>query len=121
MYRVRNFIRNVKRVWYWLPIIWKDRDWDYYYIYEMLKQKLIKVEQYILKDGIHIYNDVDAANIRTAINMIEKVQNEYYLDQYLMNANELGTENMMKAVEDHDKAKQELFKFLADNIDSWWD
>ncbi len=121
MYRVKNFIRNVKRVFHWLPIIWKDRDWDYYFIYEMLKQKLIAVEKHIREDGIHIYNQEDAEGIKKAIEMVEKVQNEYHLDKYLSESESWDDEGMRKAVEDHDKARQELFKYLNDNIEKWWD
>lgn len=121
MYRVKNFIRNVKRVFHWLPIIWKDRDWDYYFIYEMLKQKLIRVEAYILKDGIHLFNEADAASIRKAIEMIEEVQYEYHIDKFLSESKDWDNDKMMKAIEDHDKARKDLFEYLSNNIDQWWD
>jgi hypothetical protein len=28
---------------------------------------------------------------------------------------------MDKAVKDHDKARKELFRYLNDNIEKWWD
>lgn len=121
MYKIKLFIRNIKRVLRWLPIIWNDRDWDYYYIYEMLKQKLIRVEEYIRKEGVHIYNGEDAASIRKAIEMIDKVQNEYYLDKFLSESQNWDDEGMRKAMEDQDKARQELFEYLNNNIEKWWD
>ncbi len=122
MYKIKSFIGNIRRVLRWLPIIWRDRDWDYYYIYEMLKQKLIATEEYIRKDGIHIYNVTDADSIKKAIDMIEKVQKEYYLDKYLSEAeNWYNDEGMRKAIEDQDKARKELFEYLDANIEKWWD
>jgi hypothetical protein len=35
-----DFIRGVKNIFKWLPIVWKDRDWDDSYITEILIKKL---------------------------------------------------------------------------------
>ena len=121
MYRIKEYIRKIKNLIRWAPIIWKDRDWDYYFIYEILKQKLKHTEAYIRKDGLHVFNEHDADSIKTAIEMIEKVQTEYHIDKYLSEATEWTTEGIDKAVEDHDKVKQELFEHLNDNIEKWWD
>ena len=36
----KNFVKGVKNLWKWFPVIWKDRDWDDHYIFEVLKFKL---------------------------------------------------------------------------------
>jgi hypothetical protein len=121
MYKIKNKIIQIRKLIRWIPIIWKDCDWDYYFVYEILKQKLIDTEKYIRKDGLHVFNEHDADSIKTAIEMIEKVQTEYHLDKYLSEATEWTTEGMDKAAKDHNKAKQELFKYLSNNIEKWWD
>jgi hypothetical protein len=121
MYKIKNKIKQIRKVLRWIPILWRDRDWDYYFIYEILKQKLKHVEQYTSKYGSHVNSDIDVENLRTAIEMIEKVQTEYHLDKYLSEATEWTTEGMNKATKDHNKAKQELFKYLNNNIEKWWD
>lgn len=47
LYNVKRFISNIKNVIRWLPVIWKDRDWDDYYIFEVLKFKLKNQAEYI--------------------------------------------------------------------------
>lgn len=121
MYRIKNKIRQIRNLIRWIPIIWNDRDWDYYFIYEMLKQKLINVEKFTRGKGIHYYNNVDANNILKAIDMIDKVQHEYHIDKYLSESKEWDHNGMTKSIEDHDKARQELFQYLSDNIEKWWD
>jgi hypothetical protein len=32
--------QGVKNLIYWFPIIWKDRNWDSHYIFEIMKHKL---------------------------------------------------------------------------------
>jgi len=121
MYRIKLKIKQLRKLIRWIPIIWRDRDWDYYFVYEILKQKLIDTEKYIRKDGLHVFNEHDADSIKTAIEMIEKVQTEYHLDKYLSEATEWTKEGMDKAAKDHDKARRELFKHLSNNIEKWWD
>lgn len=121
MYKIKNIVRRFRKLLRWIPIIWHDRDWDYYHVYEILKQKLIDTEAYIRKEGIHLYNEVDADSILKVINIIEKVQTEYFLDKYLSEATEWTTEGIEKATLDHDRARKELFDYLNDNIEKWWD
>ena len=121
MYRIKLKIKQLRKLIRWIPIIWRERDWDYYFVYEILKQKLIDTEKYIRKDGLHVFNEHDADSIKTAIEMIEKVQTEYHLDKYLSEATEWTKEGMDKAAKDHDKARRELFKHLSNNIEKWWD
>jgi hypothetical protein len=121
MYKIKIFIRNIKRVIHWLPIIWNDRDWDYYHVYEILKQKLICTEKHIRENGLHVYHKVDADEIKEAIRMIEVVQHEYFLDKYLSESSNWENEGMLKSIEEHDVAREKLFQYLSDNIEKWWD
>ena len=121
MYKIKNKIRQIRKILRWIPILWRDRDWDYYFVYEILKQKLIDTEAYIRKDGLHVFNEHDADSIKTAIEMIEKVQTEYHLDKYLSEATEWTKEGISKSTKDHDKARKELFNYLNNNIEKWWD
>ena len=121
MYKIKNKIRQIRKILRWIPILWKDRDWDYYHVYEILKQKLIDTEAYIRVEGLHLYNNEDADSIKKAIEMIEKVQTEYFLDKYLSEAKSWEAEGIEKATKDHDDARRELFDFLNNNIEKWWD
>jgi hypothetical protein len=38
--RVKTFYGNIRRVCQWLPVIWKDRYFDYAYLLEILEYKL---------------------------------------------------------------------------------
>ena len=121
MYKIKRTIKQVCKVLRWIPILWRDRDWDYYFVYEILKQKLIDTERHVRKDSLHMFNEQDADSILKAIELISKVQTEYYLDKYLSETTEWTTEGIEKATTDHDKARQELFQHLNENIEKWWD
>jgi len=121
MYKIKLKIMQLRKIIRWIPILWRDRDWDYYFVYEILKQKLIDTEKYIRKDGLHVFNEHDADSIQKAIDMIGKVQTEYFLDKYLSEAKSWDAEGIEKATKDHDNARKELFDYLNNNIEKWWD
>ena len=39
---LREFITGIKNLWAWFPIIWKDRDWDGWFIYQIIEFKLTR-------------------------------------------------------------------------------
>jgi len=120
MYRVKEYIRKIKNLVRWAPIMWRDHDWDYYFIYEILKHKFIFTEKFLREKGCHMYNTQDADSIKKAIDMLEKVQSEYYLDKYMSAAPKWTKAGINKSMKDHNKARQELFQYLNDNIENWW-
>lgn len=47
----RSLIAGVANIVTWMPIIWKDRQWDYYLVYYILQKKLQLMEQYYSEPG----------------------------------------------------------------------
>lgn len=39
-YKITGFFKNINNVIRWIPIIWKDRDWDYGFALEIERNKL---------------------------------------------------------------------------------
>lgn len=120
-FNLKNKVKSIKKIWRWIPILWKDRDWDHYYIFEILKTKLEDVLKYTEKEGISYNREYDIQKLRTAIRLIDRVQNEYYLQKYLDEADKLTDEDLNKALQQQKKAHKLLFKFLDHNILNWWD
>ena len=113
MYRVKEYIRKIKNLIRWAPIIWRDHDWDFHFIYEMLKHKLTFTEKFIREKGIHVFNTEDADGILKAVDLIDKVQNEYYLNKYLSEATEWTSEGIDKPV-----TAKEVLETLSKNVDT---
>ena len=40
-------IRKLIRLYQWLPVIWKDEEWDYNYLLDIIKYKLSRMEKVI--------------------------------------------------------------------------
>ena len=82
-YLGNEFIRGIENLWYWLPVIWKDRNWDHQFIFDILSHKLKAQSAYIGGRGIHISAERDAEIMMTCVRLIEKVKDEYYGMEYM--------------------------------------
>ena len=113
MRKIRNLIR-------WIPIIWKDRDWDFYFTYEILKKKLEFQAEFTRKRGYHMYNAQDANRMETCVRLIKKLQHEEYIIVPVIDR--VYTEQDFKDDEmRHEKARKLLFRIMEQNIERWWD
>jgi len=78
----RTVWRGIKNLWVWFPIVWKDRDWDHNYIFNMLKFKLERVANRIEKTNYFEGSAREAEYVKTCIRLITKIQDDFYLYEY---------------------------------------
>jgi len=82
-FSVKNWIKEffrfiVKMFFRWIPTIWKDRDYDDYFIFEILKQKILQQRNYLVKNNRHTNVDKDNFWMTVCLNLIERIQDNYY-------------------------------------------
>ena len=82
-YYHKYFKQGIKNLWYWFPIIWKDRNWDDHYIFEVLKHKLKAQAKYIGDRDFHTRAQLDAKRMRLCVKLIQLVQDETYTMEYM--------------------------------------
>ena len=82
-YKVRGFFTSVGNLIKWFPVIWKDRDWDDHYIFEVFKFKLEKQAKYIKEKGFHTNSDLDAKRMMLCVKLMKKVQEDFYTMEYM--------------------------------------
>jgi hypothetical protein len=73
---------GVKNLIYWLPIIWKDRNWDSHYIFEIMKHKISAQANYIGRRDLHTRAQQDAKRMRLCVKLMGLVQDEFYSTEY---------------------------------------
>jgi len=82
-YIPRNIAISIRNLIKWFPVIWKDRDWDHSFIYEILKHKLENQAHYIAKKNRHTSAKRDAELMLLCARLIEIQQEESYDMEYL--------------------------------------
>lgn len=81
-YYPQNFTRGVKNLIKWAPVIWKDRDWDNTFFFEIIKFKISKMSKYHGKTIPHSVCERNVEIMNTIVRLIDKFQSEEYLHEY---------------------------------------
>ena len=82
-WRIRSFLTGCHNIIKWAPTIFKDRDWDGWYIYNILQKKIEFQRKEIIYANRHTQVDRDNRDMTIALNLIERVKEEYYGGEYL--------------------------------------
>jgi hypothetical protein len=82
-YYHKDIYKGIKNIIHWLPTIWKDRDYDHHYIYEVLRVKLEKQAKYILERGNHVSAQRDAELMLLCARLCRIQQEDLYSLEYL--------------------------------------
>lgn len=142
IYRCYSQTRSIIR---WLPILWKDRNWDHWYILEILKHKIRFQREHITKENRHASAHRDGRNMRIAEALIDRIQKceyvnkdwEEHFKQYpsrwackdiekeLNRPNKPGEREDILRIGEREKYMKNqdydyLFKHLKKHMESWW-
>ena len=111
---MRKIWYGIKNIIAWFPIIWRDRDWDYVYIYEILGFKLKRTEQNIRKYGHAMESEAIADQIREVSTALERlIEDDYCADLHSAIHKKWGEMEFA----DSDKEGYSVFKFANVNTD----
>jgi hypothetical protein len=131
----------------WFPIIWKDHDWDHYYLYYMLRHKLRRMrknheEKRIIADWERVANEIMVAE-----NLLDRlIEDNYLFQEYEDMRKKYPERDFIKTEDGHykmtpmgpeqtkktraiskrmvDMRNQDLdflFKHMRKHIEGWWD
>lgn len=76
-----RFKTGIKNLWKWFPVIWKDRDYDHDFIFEILKFKLNNMANRFEQTNRFVDSTKQASKIRTCTRLIQKIQDGSYTDE----------------------------------------
>jgi hypothetical protein len=77
-----NFVDGIANLIKWAPLIYKDRNWDYRYIYDMLEFKLLQQRNYLVKANRHVGTPETNYYITVCLNLIQRIKEDYYGCEY---------------------------------------
>ena len=118
-YGLRKFGRFIKRLFRWLPVLWRQEEWDYGYIYDILDVKLKELRDCIAKDDIH----ADAPTCLRQINICLKYLDRYRnADNYIKFPDEKPriVNSRLETSEEYTAACLGLYEFEQGSRDKFW-
>jgi hypothetical protein len=51
LWRIKRFIRKIRNIFLWLPILWRDEQWDGTYVFRILDFKFKLMEENFINDA----------------------------------------------------------------------
>ena len=102
-YFFKRKYRQIKNVIKWLPVIWKQYDFDYHYSLEVFKFQLLKQADFMESDrSVGMGSDIYAQKIRMVVRLMEKVYNEEYACEYQGQIRDMYGEDVLDFVTQKD-------------------
>lgn len=80
-YDIKQGIRNLVR---WFPAVWKDRDWDHIFLYDIMRSKLKMMEKFQFNHGICISHKEISHKIKVCRILLDRLSKDEYLDNALI-------------------------------------
>ena len=139
----KQFCRDIKygiqNLIVWLPIIWNDRQWDYFYLYSLLNKKFELMENYFKKYSCCLESEEIAKIITEMKEACKRLIEDDYYDAPVEVDFSLGKRGtfirpeltdeqralfmkaFQKEVELKKKDKDLVFDLLKEHIDELWD
>jgi hypothetical protein len=132
----KHYLSNINN---WLKVLWDDFDWDYYFLFEILRKKLLNMATHFIKFGNSDDRYEVATQMLTCVYLIEMIQEDNFCDreweEYWEKYPFTGWDNNNYSEEQSTTIfsisskemfiKQEvinqLFKIISENIQTWWD
>jgi len=118
--KIRSFLRSIKdgieNLIIWFLIIWKDRDWDHWYLYKILRFKLSNMEKYHRKYGHSVNSEKTADEIKLCVNLLDRLIEDNYDEMVFKKHNEKWGESHFHWDECKDKEGYCSLRITRDNV-----
>ena len=115
-WRIRYFITGVKNIFRWAPTLYQDKDWDSWYIYNILQKKIEYQRKEIINANRHTDIDRDNRDMTIALNLLERVKDDYYGMEHVDYSK---TEFDFIPVEGNSNLKEMKMTVLSENYDEF--
>ena len=79
MYKIKLFFWNIRNIIRWIPVLWNNFDWDYNFMYDIMRFKIERMAHYQRNNGHLVNNELYASRMDTFIRLLNKVREEEYL------------------------------------------
>lgn len=111
--KIIDGIHNIVR---WIPVIYRDKDWDDFFITKLLQKKLEHQRKYLVKANRFVNIDQVNRDITIVLNLIERKHLEYYAsEQYNYQQNEI----VFNPVGDSSEYLEVSIKVKQENLDEY--
>ena len=74
-----NICKGIYNIFRWIPVIWIDEDWDWYYLAKIMEYKMRCMSK-CLGDGYHLNAKRDEKQLKICAELLRRMQEDGYRD-----------------------------------------
>lgn len=120
-YNTKNGIKNLIK---WFPVVWRDRDWDEFYLLHAMEFKF-KNMSHLHKNYSHLENaELYASQLARAAELTNRIKNDrlHYSEEVETLHNQGKVREAMELEHElYTKDLEELTTLMKENLHHWWD
>jgi len=79
---ILSFIDGIYNIIRWVPTLYRDKDWDDYFINKVIEKKLEHQRAYLIHANRHVGLETTNRDMTLALNLIDRMNSEYYSIEY---------------------------------------
>lgn len=150
LYSVKLFFERIKRIFNWIPMLWKIWDFDYQSSIDVFIFQLENIAAFLESSKSYSASaDVNASQIRRTVSLMKQVYDEKFSMEYyeyleekygkkqqilsrfgnefgktaeeIKNINEEEMTLFLASKKKQEKAHKLVWKLIENNIQRWWD
>lgn len=116
---MRSFFHGLGNLRRWLPLIWRDRDWDWEFLARVMEFKLRRMAHHENFFGHHVGSKLDARNQLVCAELLKRLRD----DDYYLNARKFfdGKDAMDAACRQQRSDQRYLGLLLGKYLTHWRD
>lgn len=126
-YFLRKVGRFILRLFRWIPVLWKQEEWDYEYVYDLLEMKMKELRENMSKDIWHDQKQVQKGikQINICLKRLDMWRNwteyyEYPMDDIVYEEVEGGFLSPSYTSEENEKQRLGAIDFEQKNYNKFW-
>ena len=140
---VSNIYDGIGNLIKWIPIIWKDRWFDYSFLAKIISHKLFLDAKEYEKQGIHLYADRDARKMKICAELMKRISDYDYFEKktkiwdldldyekdpnhtLLTPTSKKDSVKLRRAGKNEEELRKYYldycFKIMSRSVQTWWD
>lgn len=114
---MKRFIRRLRRLIAFIPVIWRTNDWDYGYSLELLQFSLGRLAKEV-ENGYGVNGKHQASRMRLVNRLIENELSLKYLEEWYDADGKTPVETVYKKEAKNWKL---IWRIIEQDMQTWWD
>lgn len=126
---LKRYFKKVKKILSWLPVLWKDEDWDYEYILDILYHKVKTLDKTLVENDLVSNIEQIHGEMQEFLKAIYNFQHYYEIfedkykdpEEYAKITGNNADDFYLALYEYEGECWNKIWELIQKNGRNWWD